>query len=197
MDQTYELIDRVTRGLIAKHLLASLTWIDWSVIAFIFIGLFYGMKKGLMREIAVVFEMFIVTYIVFQYYGPLADFLESRIPALSSVYAGAVVYVVILAALFFILRLVDSILQKWLKTTLVAPLRILGGAILGVVHFLILLSLLTQTVLLMPVQPVRKVFTPGNSYFGYQVSKLAPDIHAGMQQAVEFFTLQFQTAKKS
>jgi uncharacterized membrane protein required for colicin V production len=196
MDQTYEMIERLTRGLIAKHLLASLTWIDWTVIAFLFVGLFYGMKKGLMREIAVVFEMFVITYIVFQYYGPLADFFESHVPALSSIYAGAFVYVVILMALFFICRLLDSLLQKWLKTTLVAPLRVLGGALLGAVHFLILLSLLCQAVLLMPVHSVRKVFTAGNSYFGFQVSKLAPDIHADIQQAVEFFTARLQSAKE-
>ncbi|MFA7002025.1 MAG: CvpA family protein [Candidatus Omnitrophota bacterium] len=192
MEDIYSWVEQVSRGLISRPFLMSFEWIDWLVVSMVLLGILAGMRKGLMREIVLVFEMFIITYILFEYYQTLAFYLESRIPFLGELYAGAVVYVVILFALMFAVRLIDALTRKWIQTTLVSPLRILGGATMGAVRVLLVLSLLSQVFLLVPLKTVQRVFEPGNSRFGYQVSKLAPDIHENIHLAVNLMTPQWK-----
>lgn len=192
MEQFFNWIDHVSQGIISKQLLMSFKWIDWLAIGFMFFGVLGGMKKGLMRQAGLIAETCVVIYIVFQYYGTIASVMSEYVPKAVGIYLETVIYLLALILIYFIMLFVDGLLKKGIQTTLVGPVRVLGGAILGLFHSLMVLSLLCQAILLLPIRSVIKNFEPGHSYFGPTVAKLAPTIEEGMQRAIDGLMLGVQ-----
>ncbi len=198
MEQLFDKIELWSHGVLPRGYLMSLQCIDWVVIVFVGWGVIYGMKRGLMREIVLCLETAAIAYVLFEYFGPMADGLQTEFPVFSKVYADMIAYILILVGLVIVMKFLDAVIfSRCLQTSLPAPLRILGGAFFGAVHFAILLSLLCQACLLVPVASLQNVFREGNSHYGSRISKIAPDVYEGVGKGVRFVASQCQRFLKT
>jgi hypothetical protein len=64
----------------------------------------------------------------------------------------------------------------------------LGGAIGGAIYFFVLLSLLSQALLVGPWPALKQPYQKGASHTGYVLSTLAPNIHSLLTHPTQFFS---------
>ncbi len=192
MEPLFIWVQQVTNGTVTKEMLMNLQWIDWVAVGFVIVGFFAGAKQGLMREMALILESFVMIYLVFNFYGVLSTLCVAYLPKLPPMYVDPVVYLLLLVIIFFVIFFWDSVLKKMIHTQVTGILRVSGGALLGMVHSLVILSILCQFLLLIPARPIRDVFTPGNSVFGHTVASLSHDINDGLRSALSLSFLKRQ-----
>lgn len=154
--------------------LAGAAWIDWIAVFGVFLGFIWGVKQGIMRMIVEIAELMLVIFLVMLVYKNLAGFLSNILGSGAYKVAEPIAFFLTTAIVFLAVAFIDSFLKKLMHTEVVAPLRILGGAILGMIHSILLLGLLTQAVLTWPFWGTKKVFEPGNSKFGSALRVVVP-----------------------
>ncbi len=159
-------------------------WLDWITFVSVLLGLFMGMKKGLLREMVEIFELLIVITIVFEYTPEIAFLLKTGWTKISEGYARALAFFLLAVAVLLAVHFLDKIMQNWAHTQMIAPLRMVGGALLGGFHVLLLLSFFSQPILAIPVPAIRHLYQPENSLVGYGLSFLAPKAHQEMMQPI-------------
>ena len=165
----------------------QLEWVDWLILGGIFLGFIYGVVKGFMREIAEILETAGLIYSIFEFYPRIADFLKPSAGPTLGPFVGILSFVASAAVFAFVISLADSFLRPILKTTLILPLRLLGGALLGAVHGLLLVGLLLHALTLVPVPQIQSKLSAGNSLFGLRAMQIIPQIHDRVGRAVTFF----------
>ena len=120
---------------------AQISPVDWVYLVLILVAVFYGAKRGLMRIIAEILETIVVIVLTFSIYKKAAYFMNAVIPGLKMSLAIPIAYFVVLSLIFLMVSIIDSYLKKTMHTQLLAPIRILGGAALGFIHGVLILSM--------------------------------------------------------
>jgi len=166
--------------------LAHFHWLDWMVVAFIIGGLFDGVKKGFLRELFLLLETVLGVYVVMEFFPKIAHYLRETFPKQQVNIYDIVAFLLLTIAVFLIIHAIDKIVHKWFRTEIYKPVKLIGGAVLGALHFLVILSLMTQLVLQIPMTQMQRSFQPGRSLFGYQMPGIAATIHEQINTAVEW-----------
>ena len=177
MDWFFNLTHQVLDPVAWKTILSNFRWVDWFTTAFFVTGLLYGIKQGLLREIVEILEAVLVVFVVFHFYKKAGAFITSQVKVLPGKYAYFSAFVVIAGALLYAVKIIDGFLSKLLHTNLFAPLRLFGGAALGVAHVLLLWSLFAAGISLLPVGKMQRAFEPGASQTGHKIRQIAPEVY--------------------
>lgn len=162
----------------------TLQWLDWVILFFCAAGLIYGIGRGFMREIAEVAEFSVLIYLVMEFYPKVSDLFQGAVKGQFSQYLPLVTLIAVSVVVGFVIHLIDSFLRRLLSTTLISPLRMLGGALLGAFHGLLLSGLTAQILILAPVERIQTAFHPGGSVLGGKILTVAPRVHQTVERAV-------------
>lgn len=176
-----------TQRIITGAFLNSAAWVDGFALLFIFLGIIYGTQNGLLSEIAEILQIMIVIFIVFQFYGGVELFIRNHLKFIPRDSAAAAGYVTMLIAVWLAAAFIYKFLKRLFHTQLARPLHVIGGALLGGVHLLIIFSFLVQTVNLMPISDPKKALQKGGSISGHYVAAIAPAIHTMILNPLQIF----------
>lgn len=185
MDWFWSIFDKIIQNQIWNYIFGHFHFVDWITAAFVLIGLYYGLKQGFFRCVAVTIETIGLLWIVFSFYQKLGGILLQNLPFIGEVNSRPVAYIFLLALGGFLTVLLDGKLKTLFHTKLAGPLRPLGGVIFGVFFLILLWSLAAQICVIWTSLKLNKPFSDGASRTGYQVVKLAPTIYKGMSSPSE------------
>ncbi len=177
MDWLFGWIDKILQSYIWTSFLSRFEWVDWFTVAFILVGLIYGAKQGLFRTLAEILELIIVILAVWAFYPQLAVQLGKLMHTRPTPWIKTAGFFMTAAVCFLAVRFVDSKISKLFHTKLAAPIKILGGALLGMVYAALFWSLLSQGLTLPQIPAINKVYEQGNSLTGKKIKDLAPKIY--------------------
>ena len=173
MDFVWNTLDKITQFFVAHALFAHFQWVDWVTVIFLIAGIMYGFKSGLMRELAEILETLAVIFIVFSFYKSLGDLLKTYLKFIPAANSNAIAFIFLMILVWMLILYLDKQLRKLFHTKLAGPIKAFGGAILGAVHVLLIWSLFSQALLLLPFPKVRKAYEKGNSRTGAYVKNIA------------------------
>ncbi len=174
MDAILSWFDKFFQAIFVKITMAHFQWVDWVTLVFVLVGIVYGARKGMMREIVEILEMTLITILVLIYQKPLASLFNIYLSFIHDSSIPAVSFILLAGGIWGLVIFIDGHIKKWLHAQLPVWLKIAGGALLGAVHFLIIWSFISQGILLLPVPKIRKSYDSGHSITGVLVRKLAP-----------------------
>ena len=177
LDWFFSFFDRIAQSFIWKTFLAHFHWVDWFAVMFVIAGILYGLRNGLMSELAEILEILIVIVLTHEYYVRLNFLLRQLFSKLSEAPLPAVSFILTGGLIWFVVAFAASRLRKLVHTQTLPLLRISGGAVLGAVHALLIFSFMSQAVLLMPITSLKKAYESGGSQFGAAIASLSPKVH--------------------
>jgi len=154
------------------ELMARLTWVDYSALVAVLWGFYVGYKGGLFPEILRIGVYLVTVIVTLRFRAPLADYLTLK-TFLNSFVAGAAALTVLLAGVFFLLKLVTLLVLKLLKIgTGGFFYRFLGG-LFGACRWIVLLSLIFMLLDNSPLTPLAADIHR-RSVVGPKLSRIAP-----------------------
>ena len=186
LDRFFQWFDRLTQNAALKSFMSTFYWIDYVAFLFAVAGLIYGMKAGMMAELGEILQLSIVIFLTLAYFRKVVFFLANYFPSLPHVSVAPVSFILTAVAVWFVASFIFGLLKKVMHANVSAPVRILGGALLGIFHLLLILSFMCQALLLMPTKHTKKMFEQGTSYTGYYLSNMAPQIYKIFREPMKF-----------
>lgn len=187
MDWFWSIFDKIIQNQIWNFIFGHFHFVDWVTLTFVLIGLYYGLKQGFFRCVAVTLETIALLWVVMTFYKKIGAILLENLPFVGEGNSRPVAYLILLALSGILMVLLDGKLKSIFHTKLAGPLRPLGGAIFGVFFLLLIWSLFSQIFVIWPSAKMHKPYTDGGSRTGYQVAKLAPTIYLGISNPAEIF----------
>lgn len=176
MSGIFDWFDKIFQAIFVKSVMAHFEWLDWVTAVIVMVGIVYGARRGLMREIVEILEMILITILVLLYQKPLASLFGIYLSFIHAASIPAVSFILLASAIWGLVIFIDGHIKKWLHAQLPVWLKTAGGALLGAVHFLIIWSFLSYGILLLPLPKLRKNYDSGQSYSGVLVKEIAPKI---------------------
>lgn len=187
IDWFFSWVDRFLQSFVWESILSNFKWVDWLTILVLILGLIYGIKKGLLREIVEILEAVFIIFIVFSQYKKVAFFLGEYFSFVPQGFTPLAAFTVLTLPLWILVAFLDGRLTRLFHTKTIGPIRIIGGALLGCFHLLLLWSFISQPLLMMPFPRVRRVYEEGSSYTGDKVRKFAPRVYVSLTEAMKFW----------
>ncbi len=184
MDWLFGWFGGLFESLVWKTFISHFIWIDWVTFLLFVIGVIYGAKRGLMREVAEILEVILVTCLVLEYFPTVGNSLLSLFSKAPRFIPDLTAYLLTTLVFGVIMILIDQRTQKWAKVQMIKPLRLLGGALLGGFHFLLLWSFISQPLSLLPLAVIQSVYERGSSYSGRPILGLAPSVHGWVADSI-------------
>ena len=178
IDWIQDFVNKIFQIVFWKTLLSKINWIDWITVAFVLLGIVYGIRKGFLRMIAEILEFMVILYVTFFCQKPLADFLSNTASLLTPRAAEPVAFIVIALPIWFLIAVLDRHMQKWVHGKLTGIARGLGGAFLGGFYFILIWSFISQAVILYPYGGLSKLYKTGGSVTGTKIKALAPVLYS-------------------
>ena len=186
MEWLFDLIDKIVQSAIWHNFLSRLEWVDWFTLAMILIGIIYGAKRGLIREIVEIFELLVLILVVFFVKGSLANYLFTKVGMAKQI-AEPAAFISVMLPTWWVIHWVDHLFSKSFHTKLSGAIKVPGGILLGVVHVLILWGLVSQVIFSIPIKSVQKVYQGKNSMSGPFLVEMTPTIYTAMTQPANLF----------
>lgn len=168
-----------------QMILGYFQWMDWVIVSGIILGALYGMKRGIASRLAGIFQVALIIYFVFEYQKPLKLFLFNRAPFIPRDSVPAIAFISIALSLWILTGILFKILSRFFHTESAKPLDLAGGALFGMLHFVLVLSLIGQAVLLFPFAGLKNALGPGGSLTGPSLVKIAPAVHKVIKAPVK------------
>lgn len=175
---------KISQAIFWQNVINHIHWLDWITAAFVIFGVMYGVKKGFFREVVEILEMIIIIFLTHLYYPILLSFLTSYIPKMTPHSLAPAAFILTGLAAWFVVSFFDRPLQKWVHSKLPNFLRISGGVVGGIFHFLILWSFISQAILLMPIKTFPRLYESGHSVTGPFTKELVPAIYKRASESV-------------
>lgn len=182
MDWFFQWFDKLAQSAVMHYIADHFQWVDWFAGLFFVLGVIYGLRNGLLAEVAEIAQIMAVIYLTFEWDGKVEYLIRTYVKSTPADTADAAAYIVTGGLLWAAFGLLFKFLRRYFHAQLAAPLKNGGGALLGGFHLLIILSFLCQAILLMPYSAPKKAFQAGESYTGLTVAGLAPRIHGMIAQ---------------
>ncbi len=155
---------------------------DYFFLTFLLLGLIYGIKRGFLRTTVELFEFFIVIFAVVGNYDWLSANLVHWLQKLPESVAKPTAYFLILSLVWAAVIVIDQNLKQLIQAKTFPPLKIFGGAILGVLYFLLIFALISKGLSLMPQDSISRLFNVGNTRFGSALSDIPLDLYAAIMK---------------
>lgn len=160
-------------------------FLDAFVLIFLLLGILYGIKKGLLRICVEILQLIFIFWLVYGNYKTVSHLVKHNLPLFPWNSADALSYFFLLAAVWAAVLMIDGSLQKWVRADTWAPLRAAGGAVFGLLHIGLVLSMLVNGLMLLPIKPLREFFGYGDSNAAPFVLRLAPEIYEYILRILE------------
>ncbi|MDP3919715.1 MAG: CvpA family protein [Candidatus Omnitrophota bacterium] len=177
MSWLFEKFEGFFQILVLDSILAQTQWVDWALLVFVIVGILYGIQNGLMSEMADIVQMTIVIVLVLSLYEGPIYVIQKYLRFVPNESVKALGFIVTAVAIWVAIGLIFRLLKSLVHTKTAVPLKVTGGAVLGGIHLIMIYSLISQAVILMPMPTITAVYQKGRSYTGYYIAKLAPNIH--------------------
>lgn len=127
-----------------------MNWVDWVIVLYAGYGALLGFWRGFMALLFQVISLVVATVLTFLLFPKVGGWLESQIHV-ASTYAQplslAILYVVLLFGVQFFGGLVQRLIAPLLSAN---PLNRAGGALLGAVRHLVILSIVLAVLVTLP-----------------------------------------------
>lgn len=172
-----DFLNKIMDGIMWRALLSRLDWVDWFTAGFIILGLAYGSRKGLMRELVEVLELALIIFLSFTYREVFVSFLKSILPSFTNRMLEPLVLIMTLLIFWVLIAFIDRYLQKTIHAKTSSGLKGIGGAFVGAFHFLLIWSLISQIIIATPYFNLSQQYDKGNSVTGEKVRDFAPAVH--------------------
>ncbi len=176
-----EWLSRFIEGILQSHLWhfvsTQFCWVDWLTLGFALVGLIFGARQGLLRTLVQTAELMAIAYVTFFFHHSLAGQLRDYLPFISPKFLPITGFVMIALPSAILVLLIDAQGVKWFHTTSAPPIKILGGAVIGIFYGLFLWSFFSQPLILTPFRPLQKSYEEGISISGSFIKELAPRIY--------------------
>ena len=130
-------------------------WVDWTLAAFLFLGVLMGLKNGLSKEIPRLIETLISLYVTLEYYGFFAVWISRETPWPES-YARIFAFLVAWIATWVVLRLLFEILGRLTHLQVASPIQWIGGFFVGGLRYLLFFSMLSYFLVLFPLDWIQR-----------------------------------------
>ena len=157
-----------------KEFISRLTWVDYIAAIACIRGFYVGYKAGFFPELLRIVSYLITVILAFRFYEPLAQWLTLK-TFLNITMAGAVAFIAILVASFFLTLLIRKLLLKMLKVGDGGFFGRLIGLLLGGCRWIIFLSLLFMLIDRLPMTQL-KTDVHSRSLTGPAISQVAPTL---------------------
>ncbi len=150
-------------------------WVDFVLFAMFFLGVLYGVRKGLSGVIPVLLAMMTAQVVTIHYTATLTSFLVERFqvpdwPVQIIFFAAlAIISIVFVRFLFKFLSLIATVTFK-------QPINSLGGALIGGLAFVLLLALLAEFIMMFNIPFIQESFTT-KSLTGQYLVETCEQVH--------------------
>ncbi|MSR77328.1 MAG: CvpA family protein [Candidatus Omnitrophica bacterium] len=151
---------------------------DWFFLAFLVSGIIYGSKRGFLRSAVELAEFLLVIFAVVGNYSWLGFKLTHWIPMFQESVTKPAAYFLILATVWAAVMVIDQNLKQLIQAKTFPPLKIIGGAILGLIFFLLIFALISKGLSMMPQDSVSQLFEERKTYFGKRLAGIPVDFYA-------------------
>ena len=185
VDWFFNGFDHLMQSYLWKSILAHFEWIDWATLLFLFLGIVFGIKNGLLRVLVEIIELLVVIYLVFKFYKLVGVTIQTILPKIPVSTIDFMGFFLTMIVTWGAMAFIDSILRKLINTQLFAPLRIIGGALAGGFYLILVLSFFAQAAVRIPHRPLTRVFDPGNSYTGHYLVRVIPKVYKVIDAPVQ------------
>ncbi|OGX11831.1 MAG: hypothetical protein A2351_00255 [Omnitrophica bacterium RIFOXYB12_FULL_50_7] len=176
MEWFWRLVDHFQKSVVGS-VLQGFSASDWTFSVLIFWGAIQGSRKGFSDMFGKLLGVFLVSMLTLSFYKIGAEKLVSFLPVFSVKVAQPLSFFLLSVCLWFVVSKGVDIFGKFFKIEALGILKTLGGMAFGILKMLLLLSFIAQFLLLLQVEPIQNVFSPGHTYTGYTISRFAPDLH--------------------
>jgi uncharacterized membrane protein required for colicin V production len=187
MDWIQTHIAKLFEGMFWSTLISHLQWVDWFTFGFIILGMAYGSKKGLMRELVELLELVFLIFLVFTYQKVTLAFFKNVMPSFTNRMLEPVVIISLGLIFWFLILFVDRFLQKAIHAKVASVLKVIGGIIVGVVHFVVFWSLISHILIALPIGKMAQAYESGGSVTGEKVKNIAPAIYQFIANPSEYY----------
>ena len=187
MDWFWNIFDSIIQNRIWHFLFGNFHLVDWITAVFAGIGLFYGLKQGFFRCVAVTLETIALLWFIMVFYKKTAGIILQNLSFIGDANSRPVAYAVLLFFGGALTVLLDGKLKTIFHTKLAGPVRSAGGAVFGVFFLLLLLSLGSYLIVLSPFAKLHQPYADGGSRTGPFISHLAPSFFKGIAHPTKIF----------
>ena len=158
-----------------RYFFSHFGWVDWSLAAFLFLGVLLGLKNGLSKEIPRLIESLISLYVTLEYHSFFAAWIARETPWPES-YARIFTFLLGWLATWIVLRLLFEILGRLTHLEVASPFQWVGGFFVGGVRYLLLFSMLSYLLVLSPLDCIQQSYRV-QSWSGQTVAQIPAKIH--------------------
>jgi len=158
-----------------RYFLSHFGWVDWTLAAFVLVGIIMGLKHGVNVELPRLLESLVSLYVTLEYYSFFAEWLARETPWPES-YARVATYAALGFLSWLTLRLLFEILGKVVRLEVAAPFQIAGGVLVGGLRYFIFFSLVSYLLVLFPLDFIHRSYQV-QSWSGQYLTQLPPKVH--------------------
>lgn len=180
MDWFWNIFDSIVQNHIWNVLFGHFHLVDWITSVFALIGLFYGLKQGFFRCLAVTLETTPLLWFVMSFYKKIGGIIGQNLTFIGEGYARPIAYIALLLVGGILMILLDGRLKTIFHTKLANPIRAIGGAVSGVIFLLLIWSLVATIFVIWPLAKLHKPFAEGGSKTGVYVARFAPFVYSAL-----------------
>ena len=116
-------------------------WFDIAIFLIVAVGLLVGYTQGLLRQIIGLASLYLATIVATQYYIPFSNLIYGGMGIAPSRFVSLVSFVVIFFGLSTLINILVSDAYQMIRLRIFPTLDQFGGSFLGLVTYVILLSL--------------------------------------------------------
>ena len=105
-------LSKLFEGIFWHHLMERVQWVDWLTVAFVLLGMAYGSRKGLMRELVELLELVAVILLTYNYRGILLGFVKTLLPNFTDRTLAPVILIATALLFWGLIAMVDGFFKK-------------------------------------------------------------------------------------
>ncbi len=157
-----------------RELVSRLTWVDYMAMIAVLRGCYVGGRSGFFPELLRILAYIVTALVTFRFHDALAQTLTLR-TFLNQTTADALSFFILAVGVFTVMKALNWLLLKSLKTGEGNIVYRVIGLVLGACRWAILLSLIFMLIDRLPLETLKKDIHE-RSLVGPKVSRIAPVI---------------------
>jgi len=175
----------------------SLTWLDYTFLLIVLIGLLVGNRKGFAAIFGNLVLLIITVTLTHQFAEPVARSFPFESPV-AKMLMHALSYAALAVTSLFLIGMVLKVIGKVLQFKFSEFIDKLSGSVLGCIYFILLFSFISNFALIFPGDWLHKIYQE-TAPSGRFLMTLSPKVHQAVMQAIpsEWRGLKFKVHEPS
>ncbi|HOW59877.1 MAG TPA: CvpA family protein [Candidatus Omnitrophota bacterium] len=176
MEWVWQLLDNIQKSHVFEKL-QSLAPFDWCMLFALLFGISYGSRQGVSNMFSHVLSLLLTGLVAMSFYEKGAAVLNDRAYFIPLEAAKPIIFFLTSVFVWVSSAWLFSLVGKFARIEISGILKPIGGMFLGAFHFILLMSLIVQFFLFFPAESIQKIFKSGQTYSGYAISRVLPDLY--------------------